>query len=347
MSELAKKPVRLTKKDFESDQDVRWCPGCGDYAILATVQRAMAQLGVKRENTVFVSGIGCSSRFPYYMNTYGFHTIHGRAPAIASGLKLARPELDVWVITGDGDGLSIGGNHLMHALRRNQDLKILLFNNQIYGLTKGQYSPTSALSTRSASTPSGSIDHPINPISIALASGATFVARVADTDAKTMLGILERAYSHKGAVFIELLQNCPVFNDGIWEPIKDDPANKQIMLQEGKPLLFGGGKLGVKLGVDLNPEVVEVGDGPGQTPESALLVHREVGSVNYAHVLAGMTHPLFPMPMGVVYRAEKPTYGDMAHAQIAEAQAKQGKGDIQKLLYSGMTWEVGADGVKH
>jgi 2-oxoglutarate ferredoxin oxidoreductase subunit beta len=346
MSDPAKKPIKLTKKDFESDQDVRWCPGCGDYAILATVQRAMAQLAVKRENTVFVSGIGCSSRFPYYMNTFGFHTIHGRAPAIASGLKLARPDLDVWVVTGDGDGLSIGGNHLMHALRRNQDLKILLFNNQIYGLTKGQYSPTSAVGTRAASTPSGSIDHPLNPISIALGSGATFVARVADTDAKTMLAILEQAYKHKGAVFIELLQNCPVFNDGIWEPLKDDPTNKQIVLQEGKPLLFGGGKMGVKVGPDLNPMLVEVGTGPGQTPESELLVHRETGSANYAFLLAGMTQPRFPMPMGILYREEKSTYGDMAWAQVNEARAKQGEGELDKLLHSGMVWDVGLDGHK-
>jgi len=347
MSEPAKKPIRLTKKDFESDQDVRWCPGCGDYAILATVQRALAQLAVKRENTVFVSGIGCSSRFPYYMNTYGFHTIHGRAPAIASGLKIARPDLDVWVVTGDGDGLSIGGNHFMHALRRNMDLKILLFNNQIYGLTKGQYSPTSALATRTASTPGGSIDHPINPLSIALGAGATFVARVADTDAKTMLGILERAYAHKGAVLIELLQNCPVFNDGIWEPIKDDPTNKQILLQEGKPLRFGeGGKYGVRLDGNFMPEVVEVGEGPGQVPEAQLLVHRETGSPNYAFMLAGMTHPRFPVPMGVIYREDKPTYGDMARAQIDEARAKQGEGDVEKLLYSGMVWEVGADGAR-
>jgi 2-oxoglutarate ferredoxin oxidoreductase subunit beta len=229
MSEAVK--LKLSKKDLESDQDVRWCPGCGDYAILATVQRTLAQLGVKRENTVFISGIGCSSRFPYYMNTYGFHTIHGRAPTIASGLKVTRPELDVWVITGDGDGLSIGGNHMIHVLRRNMDLKIILFNNQIYGLTKGQYSPTSAMGTRAPSTPSGSIDHPLNPISLALGVGATFVARAADTDAKLMGKILEEAYKHKGAVFIEMLQNCPVFNDGVWESVKDDPANKQILLQ--------------------------------------------------------------------------------------------------------------------
>jgi len=348
MSEPAKKPVRLTKKDFESDQDVRWCPGCGDYAILATVQRALAQIGVRRENTVFVSGIGCSSRFPYYMNTYGFHSIHGRAPAIASGLKVARPELDVWVVTGDGDGLSIGGNHLLHALRRNVDLKILLFNNQIYGLTKGQYSPTSALGTKAASTPTGSIDHPVNPLSLALGAGATFIARVADTDAKTMLGILDRAYRHKGTVFIEILQNCPVFNDGIWESVKEDAANKQILLEDGKPLRFGdGGKLGVKLGPDLMPQIVEVGTGEGQTPEQDLLVHRETGSVNYAFVLAGMMHPRFPVPMGVIFREDKPSYEAMAQAQIAEARAKQGEGDVEKLLYSGMVWEVGADGVQH
>jgi len=226
MSETVK--IKLSKKDLETDQDVRWCPGCGDYAILATVQRTLANLGIKRENTVFVSGIGCSSRFPYYMNTFGFHTIRGRAPAIASGLKIARPELDVWVITGDGDGLSIGGNHTLHALRRNMDLKVILFNNQIYGLTKGQYSPTSAVGTRAPSTPTGSIDHPVNPISFVLGAGATFIARAADTDAKLMGSILEQAYSHKGAVFIEMLQNCPVFNDGVWEGVKDDPAGKQI-----------------------------------------------------------------------------------------------------------------------
>jgi len=208
--------VQLTsKKDWASDQEVRWCPGCGDYGILQAVQQLMPELGILPEKTVFISGIGCSSRFPYYMNTYGFHTIHGRAPAIASGLKVTRPELDVWVITGDGDGLSIGGNHMIHALRRNMDLKIILFNNQIYGLTKGQYSPTSALGTRAPSTPTGSIDHPLNPISLALGAGATFIARAADTDAKLMASILEQAYRHKGSVFIEMLQNCPVFNDGV------------------------------------------------------------------------------------------------------------------------------------
>jgi len=339
--------IKLSKKDLESDQDVRWCPGCGDYAILATVQRTLAQLGVKRENTVFISGIGCSSRFPYYMNTYGFHTIHGRAPTIASGLKITRPELDVWVITGDGDGLSIGGNHMIHALRRNMDLKIILFNNQIYGLTKGQYSPTSAENTRSPSTPTGSIDHPLNPISLALGAGATFVARAADTDAKGMGKILEAAYQHKGSVFIEMLQNCPVFNDGVWEGVKDDPAGKQIALVDGKPLLFAGGTKGIKLGAGMVPEIVEVGDEPGKTPVSELLVHSERGSALYAHLLAQLVTPAFPMPMGILYRTEKPTYESMAHQQVDDAIAKQGAGDLTKLMYSGMVWEVGADGVRH
>lgn len=345
MSEAVK--IKLSKKDLESDQDVRWCPGCGDYAILATVQRTLATLGVKRESTVFVSGIGCSSRFPYYMNTYGFHTIHGRAPAVASGLKITRPELDVWVITGDGDGLSIGGNHTLHALRRNMDLKILLFNNQIYGLTKGQYSPTSALGTRAASTPAGSVDHPVNPIAFALGAGATFVARAADTDAKLMASILEQAYRHKGAVFIELLQNCPVFNDGVWDAVKGDPAGKQVILAEGKPLVFAGGSKGIRLGAGMVPEIVEVGDGPGKVAEKDLLVHTERGSRTYAHLLAELVQPDFPMPMGVLYREDKPTYDGLANAQMQEALQKQGPGDLEKLMVAGMVWEVGADGVRH
>jgi 2-oxoglutarate ferredoxin oxidoreductase subunit beta len=345
MSEAVK--IKLSKKDLESDQDVRWCPGCGDYAILATVQRTLATIGIKRENTVFISGIGCSSRFPYYMNTYGFHTIHGRAPAIASGLKITRPELDVWVITGDGDGLSIGGNHMIHALRRNMDLKILLFNNQIYGLTKGQYSPTSAMGTRAPSTPTGSIDHPLNPISLALGVGATFIARAADTDAKLMATILQEAYKHKGAVFIELLQNCPVFNDGVWEGVKDDPAGKQIALVEGKPLVFAGGTKGIKLGAGLTPQIVDVGDGPGQTPLAEIIVHSERGSVLYANLLSQLVQPDFPIPMGVLYRNDKPTYGQLAVQQVDDAIAKQGVGDLNKLMYSGMVWEVGADGTRH
>ncbi|HTR53707.1 MAG TPA: 2-oxoacid:ferredoxin oxidoreductase subunit beta [Kofleriaceae bacterium] len=338
MTEAVK--IKLSKKDLESDQDVRWCPGCGDYAILATVQRTLAQLGVKRETTVFISGIGCSSRFPYYMNTYGFHTIHGRAPAIASGLKVTRPELDVWVITGDGDGLSIGGNHMIHALRRNMDLKIILFNNQIYGLTKGQYSPTSALGTRAASTPSGSVDHPLNPIELALGAGATFVARAADTDAKLLASILEQAYKHKGSVFIEILQNCPVFNDGVWEGVKDDPAGKQIALVDGKPLVFAGGTKGIKLGAGMVPEICEASD-------PAVLVHGERGSLLYAQLLAQLVQPHFPIPMGILHREDKATYETLAHAQVDEAIAKQGPGDLNKLMYSGMVWEVGADGTRH
>ena len=338
MSESVK--LKLSKKDLETDQDVRWCPGCGDYAILATVQRTLAGLGIKRENTVFVSGIGCSSRFPYYMNTYGFHTIHGRAPAVASGLKITRPELDVWVITGDGDGLSIGGNHMIHALRRNMDFKIILFNNQIYGLTKGQYSPTSAVGTRAPSTPTGSVDHPLNPISLALGAGATFIARATDTDAKGMASILEQAYAHKGAVFIEMLQNCPVFNDGVWDKVKDDPKGSQLLLAEGKPLLFADGTKGIALGAGLVPEIVDVVGGD----TSKLLVHHERGSTLYANLLAQLVQPAFPMPMGVLYREDKPTYGALANQQVADAIAKQGQGDLNKLMYSGMVWEVGADG---
>ncbi len=338
MSEAIK--IKLSKKDLESDQDVRWCPGCGDYAILATVQRTLANLGIQRENTVFISGIGCSSRFPYYMNTYGFHTIHGRAPTIASGLKLTRPELDVWMVTGDGDGLSIGGNHMIHALRRNMDLKILLFNNQIYGLTKGQYSPTSLPNTRSPSTPTGSIDFPLNPIALALGAGASFIARAADTDAKLMGTILEQAYKHKGSVFIELLQNCPVFNDGVWEGVKDDPAGKQIKLEAGKPLLFAGGTKGIRLGAGMVPEICDA-----SAPD--VLVHTEEGSPLYANLLAQLVQPDFPMPMGVLYRNPKPTYEQLAVAQVQDAIAKQGKGDLSKLMLQGMTWEVGTDGTRH
>lgn len=342
--------VKLTKKDFESDQDVRWCPGCGDYAILATIQRVLPMVGAKREDTVFVSGIGCSSRFPYYMNTYGFHSIHGRAPSIATGLKVARPELSVWVVTGDGDGLSIGGNHLMHALRRNVNLNILLFNNKIYGLTKGQYSPTSDVGTKAASTPLGSIDHPVNPLTFAIGSAATFVARVADTDAKLFLQILKRAYHHKGGVIIELLQNCPVFNDAVWADITDrkKKAMTQLVLEHGKPLLFGKNKEhGIRLTSNFKPEVVEVGDGPGKVPVSDILVHDENAPSAYAHMLATMQHPEFPVPVGVLRAEEKPAYDDLANAQVQSAVDAKGKGDLKELLYSGMTWTVGADGVRH
>jgi 2-oxoglutarate ferredoxin oxidoreductase subunit beta len=344
------KPIKLTKKHFESDQDVRWCPGCGDYAILATIQRSLASTGANRENTVFVSGIGCSSRFPYYMQTYGFHSIHGRAPAIATGLKLANPELNIWVITGDGDGLSIGGNHLLHALRRNVDLNIMLFNNQIYGLTKGQYSPTSAVSTKTPSTPMGSIDQPVNPISVAMGANASFIARVVDTDAKGFMKVLERATNHRGAVFVEIMQNCPVFNDGVWEEIsaKKTRADRTIQLEHGKPLVFGKAKdKGIRMGADFRPEIVDVGDGEGQVPVDQLLVHDETAPAPYAYMLGLMSWPEFPVPVGVFRAEERPTYDSMATAQISTAIEKKGKGDIANLLREGMTWEVGPDGVAH
>jgi len=347
---MSKPMEKLSKKDFESDQDVRWCPGCGDYAILAAVQRVMPSLGMRREDVVFVSGIGCSSRFPYYMNTYGFHSIHGRAPAIATGLKVSRPELSVWVVTGDGDALSIGGNHFLHVLRRNVDLNILLFNNQIYGLTKGQYSPTSKMGTKAPSTPQGSIDYPVNPVALALGAGATFAARVADTDAKLFGDLLVRAHQHKGTSFIEVLQNCPVFNDGVWEGITEKSVKdtQQIVLEHGKPLRFGKNKgRGIRLGKNLTAEVVEVGDGPGQVPESELLVHDEQGSPAYHALLAQLAHPEFPVPVGVLKAEAKPSYDEMASAQLAAAVDSKGKGDLKKLLYSGMTWEVGPDGVRH
>jgi 2-oxoglutarate ferredoxin oxidoreductase subunit beta len=339
--------MKLTKKDFVSDQDVRWCPGCGDYAILAAVQKVMADLEVKRENTVFVSGIGCSSRFPYYMNTYGFHSIHGRAPAIATGLKVARPDLSIWVITGDGDGLSIGGNHLIHALRRNVDLNILLFNNQIYGLTKGQYSPTSKQGTKAPSTPHGSLDYPVNPISLALGAGATFVARAVDVDAKGLGAILERAYRHKGSSFIEILQNCPVFNDDVWLPITDrvTKEDRQLEVEDGKPLRFGkNGDKGIRLRPDFTAEVVAVGDGPGQIHEKDLLIHREKAPIAYAAMLAEWNFPEFPMPMGVFRAVEKPTYESLVVGQVEQVRTEKGPGDLKKLLHSGMTWEVGPDG---
>ena len=259
----AEPAVKASRKDWVSDQDVRWCPGCGDYSILANVQRVMPDLGVPRENVVFVSGIGCSSRFPYYMNTYGFHTIHGRAPAFATGIKASRPELSVWVVTGDGDGLSIGGNHLLHTIRRNIDTQILLFNNKIYGLTKGQYSPTSDLGTKTKSSPQGAIDHPIDPISFALGCGATFVARTIDVDAKHMQQVLKRAHEHKGTAFVEILQNCPVFNDGIWDELQDRKtrAEASLVLEHGQPLVFGGP--GERKGIVFNdgiPSVISLAD---------------------------------------------------------------------------------------
>ncbi len=337
---------KLKRKDFVSDQDVRWCPGCGDYAILATVQKVLADTGSQPENTVFVSGIGCSSRFPYYVKTYGFHSIHGRAPAVATGLKLANPNLEVWVITGDGDGLSIGGNHLLHALRRNIDLNIILFNNKIYGLTKGQYSPTSGEGTKSPTTPFGSIDYPINPVAFALGSGATFVARAIDVDAKSLGPILERAKAHKGASIVEVVQNCPIFNDNVWDDVtnRKTASTNQLRVEEGKPLLFADGTKGIRLRKDLTPEIVDVGEGEGKTPASELIVHSEGGSHAYHAMLASMNAPEFPQPLGVLRDIPMPSYDQLAMAQVEKVVKERGKGDLSALLKSGMTWSVGPDG---
>jgi len=334
-------PEKLTLKDFATDQEVRWCPGCGDYAILKCVQRLMPELGITRENTVFVSGIGCSSRFPYYMNTYGFHTIHGRAPAIATGVKLANPELDVWLVTGDGDGLSIGGNHMLHVLRRNIDLQILLFNNEIYGLTKGQYSPTSQLGTRSPSTPDGSVDMPLNPCSFALGSGARFVARTIDTDTKHMTPLLRRAHEHKGASFIEIYQNCPVYNDGIFDYVKDKKtaAETRLVVEHGKPLLFGADRQkGLRLNAQtLSFEVVTLGE-DGVT-EGDIMVHDETNK-SLAQMLAELKTPDFPEAIGVLYCRPEQSYVDSVYQQIGTVRAKKGIADLNLLLREGHTWQV-------
>lgn len=331
--------VNLTRKDFQSDQEVRWCPGCGDYAILSSVQKVMPELGIPRENIVFVSGIGCSSRFPYYMNTYGFHTIHGRAPAIATGLKTTRPDLQVWVVTGDGDALSIGGNHFLHVLRRNVDVKILLFNNRIYGLTKGQYSPTSAMGTKAKSTPLGSIDAPFNPIHVALGANASFVARALDVDPVGLQSVLHRMANHKGSALVEIYQNCPVFNDGEFEDLTDRATRSQrtVRLEHGKPLVFGDkGEKGIVLD-GLQPRIVTLGEG-GVT-EADLLVWDEQAAPALPFLLSGLG-PEFPVPLGVLRAVERPIHHELDQAQTNTVVGKRGIGDIQALLRSGETWTV-------
>ena len=334
-------PVKLSRKDFVSDQEVRWCPGCGDYAILAQVQKVMPELGIKRENMVFVSGIGCSSRFPYYMNTYGFHSIHGRAPAVATGIKVANPELSVWVVTGDGDALSIGGNHLIHAIRRNLDINILLFNNRIYGLTKGQYSPTSEFGKKNKSAPYGVIDYPLNPLSVALAAEATFVGRGVDTHTAHLQMVVERAVRHKGVSFVEVYQNCNIFNDHAFDmfadrAVKDD---RMIGLEHGKPLIFGKERnRGIRMRSDMHLEVVELGGGVG---EDELIVHDEKAPDSYlAYMLARMEYPDYPVPVGIFRDVEKPTYEDMLTGQVRTAVEKMGAGDLMKLLNAGDTWTI-------
>jgi len=333
-------PVKLTIKDFQSDQDVRWCPGCGDYSILAQVQRVLPEFTHKKENYVMISGIGCSSRFPYYMDTFGIHGIHGRAPAIASGVKIANPDLQVWVATGDGDGLSIGGNHMIHMLRRNLNIKVLMFNNQIYGLTKGQFSPTSLLGQVTKSTPYGVIDNPFIPVSLALGSGATLVARTMDRDPKHLQEMVRRAEHHKGTAFVEIYQNCNVFNDGAFFAFteKDSRDDTVVYLEHGKPLVFGKQK---EKGIRLNgftPEVVNTTE--GKYSVSDLLVHNEKDST-LAFILANMIHnPELPRAMGVFLATDRVVYEEQTQNQIARAKAKKGEGDLQKLLDGDETWVI-------
>jgi 2-oxoglutarate ferredoxin oxidoreductase subunit beta len=330
----------LTPGDFASDQDVRWCPGCGDYSILAQMKKVLASIGAVRENTVFISGIGCSSRFPYYVDTYGIHSIHGRAPAVATGLKAVRPDLSVWVVTGDGDGLSIGGNHLMHAIRRNLDLNIILFNNRIYGLTKGQYSPTSPTGKVTKSTPMGAIDNPLHPLSIAIGCEATFVARSIDVNIKHLEKVLHRAAEHRGTAFVEIYQNCNVFNDGAFNFATDreTKAETTLELEHGKPLIFGKDRTkGIRLN-GMDPEVVELGKG---ISEDDLLFHDErAPEPSLAYLLSRMRYPEFPEPIGVLRAVEAPRYEELLNAQIAEARQSRGDGDLEKLFNSGDTWTV-------
>src|SRR5438876_4585653 len=334
-------PGQLTKKDFVSNQEVRWCPGCGDYAILNNVQKVMPELGIPREKMVFVSGIGCSSRFPYYMDTYGFDSIHGGAPAIATGIKSANPELSVWVITGDGDALSIGGNHFMHVLRRNLDINYILFNNRIYGLTKGQYSPTSVFGQRTKSTPMGVIDYPVNPLSLAIASEATFVARSIDIDVKHLGTMVEAAARHKGVSFLEVYQNCNIFNDGAFDYFAERSVrpDKVLYLEHGKPIIFGKNR---NQGIRMNgahPEVVTIGE--NRITEDDLLVHDiYLKDPSVAFMLARMEQPDFPQPVGIFRAVERATYENMMMGQIDEAIAKSGSGSLEKLINGGDTWAV-------
>jgi 2-oxoglutarate ferredoxin oxidoreductase subunit beta len=330
----------LSTKDLTSDQEVRWCPGCGDYSILAQMRKALTTVGVPREKMAFISGIGCSSRFPYYMNTYGFHTIHGRAPTLATGLRLANPELQVWVVTGDGDGLSIGGNHLLHALRRNVDLKILLFNNEIYGLTKGQYSPTSRPGTKTKTSPVGSVETPVQPLSFALAAEATFVARTIDVDVQHLVATLQRAAAHKGSALVEIYQNCKIFNDGVFEYATDKSmkADNILYLEHGKPMVFGKDRSkGIRLN-GLKPEVVEIGKDCGLDD---VLVHDEKApEPTLANLLSRMSRPEFPEVVGVLRSAPKPTYEELLEKQINDAVTKKGRGKVEDLFKAEDVWTV-------
>ena len=336
----APEPQALTRKDLSTDQTVRWCPGCGDYSILAQVQKIFPNLGRKREDFVFVSGIGCSSRFPYYMNTYGFHTIHGRATAIATGLKLANPDLSVWVVTGDGDCLSIGGNHFIHLLRRNLDINLLLFNNRIYGLTKGQYSPTSEFGKVTKSTPLGSIEWPFNPPALALGAAATFIARSVDVEGKHLQEMIEAAYRHHGTSFLEIYQNCIIFNNNAFAALteKETRANHQMLLEHGQPMLFGRDRTkGIAMD-GARPVVIDLSDGKHSINE--VLIHDKTDRMK-ALILSEMTYrPEFPVPLGIIYEVEKNTYEDLTYQQIDRAIEKDGPGDMETILHAGHTWEI-------
>jgi 2-oxoglutarate ferredoxin oxidoreductase subunit beta len=330
----------LTKKDFTSDQEPRWCPGCGDYAILAAVQGFMPELGIEPHNTVFISGIGCSGRFTYYMDTYGFHGIHGRAPAIATGVATANPALHVWVVTGDGDALSIGGNHLIHALRRNVNIKILMFNNQIYGLTKGQYSPTSEEGKVTKSTPFGSVDHPFNPVALALGAEATFVARTVDNDRKHLTDVLRQAAEHPGSAFVEIYQNCNVFNDGAFDLIRDKQqgVHNQIRLMDGEPIVFDEGTRCVRVGENGRLEIAAVAD----SDPSSIVTHEVHGRPSLAFALAHLSQgPTEPTCIGVFHEEDRSTYGEAVRSQLERAVERLGPGDLQTLLHGGDTWTVG------
>ena len=342
--------AQLKKKDFETSNDVRWCPGCGDYSILATVQKLLPKMDIPKEKFVFVSGIGCSSRFPYYMNTYGFHSIHGRAPGIATGIKLANPDLSVWMITGDGDALSIGGNHIIHLLRRNVDINVLLFNNRIYGLTKGQYSPTSEVGKVTKSTPAGSVDHPVNPISLALGSDATFIARTVDVDAPHLSEVLTAAQNHRGTSFVEIYQNCIIFNDKAFDYVADrkQKVENQLKLVNGELLIYGKDRdKGIALD-GLNPKVVNFTAGDESAAKKAGVIRFNSGDRNLAWLLSRLDYPEFPVPMGVIYQKERTTFDKLATEQITHPQKnlpfaeldKQANEDLYKLFTSGNTWTV-------
>ncbi|MFQ5601117.1 MAG: 2-oxoacid:ferredoxin oxidoreductase subunit beta [Candidatus Krumholzibacteriia bacterium] len=331
--------VQLTRKDFESDQEVRWCPGCGDYAILRGFQALFPKLGIPREKIVIVSGIGCSSRFPYYVDSYGFHTIHGRAPAIATGIKVANPDLSVWVVTGDGDGLSIGGNHLIHAMRRNVDIKIVLFNNRIYGLTKGQYSPTSEQGKKTKSTPFGSVEQPFNPLSVALGAEATFVARTVDVYTQHLISVMEAAAKHPGVAFVEVYQNCNIFNNGAFEFMRSKSVRdeNQIDLEHGSPILFGKNKeKGIRIR-GLRPEVVGAND---VKPEELVVHDAHAEDPTLAFMLSRMGPPNFPTPVGILRAVEHPVFDQGMKAQIEDVITQKGRGELDALLNAGDTWTV-------